>query len=126
MDLKPEHQELRDDLSARLKVIKTLADPFRRYRHKLLAHASMAEYLAPTTKLGGDITLGSMREVLTKINEYIAAFEEFFTANDATFYYPRSCGEATDLLEYLRLAVDTEKKENEERVKAAMKPESNA
>jgi HEPN superfamily AbiU2-like protein len=120
LNLKPEQKRLRNDLAARLKVIRTLAEPMRRYRHKLLAHASMAEYLAPATNIGGDITLGSMRDVLTKIGEYISTFEEFFTGNDATFYYPRSYGEAADLLEYLRLGLDAEKKQNENRLKDAM------
>jgi hypothetical protein len=120
LNLKREQKRLRNDLAARLKVIKTLAEPMRRYRHKLLAHASMAEYLAPATNIGGDITLGSMRDVLTKIGEYIGTFEEFFTGNDATFYYPRSYGEAGDLLEYLRLGLDAEKKQNEDRLKDAM------
>lgn len=118
LDLKPEHRELRDDLEARLKVIQDLAKPMRRYRHKLLAHASKSEYLDPaTTKIGDDITIGSMRDVLKEINEYISTFDEFFTTTDATLYYPLSNGEADDLLECLKLGHDADRKEREDRLK---------
>lgn len=113
--LEPEHQKLRDDLETRLKEIKALAQPLRQYRHKLLAHASMAEFLDPAATIGSDITVGSMRDVLMKIGEYISAFEGFFTGNDAPFYYFRGYGEAADLLEYLKLGLEAEKQQYKRR-----------
>jgi hypothetical protein len=115
----PNHHKLRIDLQSRWKTISTAAEPFRQYRHKLLAHASLAEYLSPATKVGDKITLASMRVLLTQIGDYLNAFDCFFTAVDTGFYYPPSYGEAGDLLAYLKLAVEAEKKENDERLQAA-------
>jgi hypothetical protein len=108
-----------DNLTLRWKTISTAAQPFRQYRHKLLAHASLAEYLSPATKVGDKITLASMNVLLTQIGDYLGAFDCFFTSVDTGFYYPRSYGEAGDLLAYLKLAVEAEKKENDERLQAA-------
>ena len=41
----PVHQELRTDLQSRWKTISVQAEPMRQYRHKLLAHASLADRL---------------------------------------------------------------------------------
>jgi hypothetical protein len=117
----PEHEKLRIDLQKRLTVIKSDAKPMRLYRHKLLGHASLKHHLLPSTELGKDITLNSMKAILEKIGEYLETFEGFFTGVvGAEFYYPPSHGEARDLLEYLKLAVEAEEKENEERLRAAM------
>jgi hypothetical protein len=56
---------------------------------------------------------------ITQIGDYLSAFDCFFTSVDAGFYYPRQFGEASDLLAYLTLAVEAEKKENDERLQAA-------
>jgi hypothetical protein len=116
----PEPPGLRADLHRKLTTIKEDAKQMRLYRHKFLAHASMVHHVSSSTKLGDDITLKSMRVLLDKIGEYISAFEGPFTGVvGAEFHYPRSYGEAADLLAYLKLGVETEEKENEERLKAA-------
>ena len=115
------HEKLRIDLQKKLNVIKSDAKPMRLYRHKLLGHASLKHHLLPSTELGKDITLYSMKAILERIGEYLETFEGFFTGIvGAEFYYPPSHGEARDLLEYLKLAVEAEEKENEERLRAAM------
>jgi hypothetical protein len=116
----PEHDKLRTDLVKRLKTIQTDAEPMRQYRHKLLAHADLADYLSPSTTLGTNITITSMRDLLRKIGDYLVAFDSFFTGVDSPLSYPRSYGEAADLLEYLKLGVEAEKKQNEDRISAAM------
>jgi hypothetical protein len=115
----PNHHQLRSDLQSRWKTVSADAEPMRQYRHKLLAHASLAEYLSPSTMLGEGITIASMKALLEKIGDYLSAFDCFFTSVEAPFYYPRSYGEAGDLLAYLKLAVETENKENDERLRAA-------
>jgi AbiU2 len=113
-----QHGALLADLTKRLELIRTDAKPVREYRHKLLAHAGLAEYLSLAT-LGEDITVGSMRDLLRQIGDYLVAFECFFTSVDSSLYYPRSYGEADDLLEYLKLGVEAENKQNEDRLAAA-------
>lgn len=110
----PEHEKLRTDLEKRLKTIQTDAESMRQYRHNLLAHANLADYLSPSTPLGKDITIASMRDLLGEIGDYLVAFDCFFTGVDSPLHYPRSYGEAADLLEYLKLAVEAEKKQNED------------
>jgi hypothetical protein len=117
----PEYHELRIDLHKKLSAIKADAKPMRLYRHKLLGHASLVHHLSPSTDIGQDITLNLMRDLLNKIGDYLTIFEGFFTGTiGAEFHYPSSYGEAHDLLAYLKLAVEAEEKENEERLKAAM------
>jgi len=116
---KPEHEKLRTDLEERLATIRTDAEPLRQYRHKLIAHASLAHYLSPSTPLGENITIASMRDLLGRIGDYVVAFDCFFTNVDSPLHYPPSYGEADDLLAYLRLAVEAEKKQNEDLLNAS-------
>src|SRR6266480_5208229 len=111
----PEHHQLRVDLQRKWKTIKVASSPIRLYRHKLLAHASLVHYLSPSTRLGDEITMTSMKNLLDEILDYLATFDCFFTGVDTPLSYPPSYGEATDLIAYLRTAVDAEKKLNDER-----------
>ena len=49
-----------------------------------------------------------MKTLLNEMGDYLSAFDYFFTGIEAPFYYPRSYGEASDLLAYLKLAVESE------------------
>jgi hypothetical protein len=115
----PEYVNLRIDLQKKWTTIKAAARPIRLYRHKLLAHASLVHYLSPFTNLGEDITMASMKNLLDQILEYLSTFDCFFTGVDTPCYYPPSYGEATDLIAYLRLAVNAEKNLNDEHREAA-------
>jgi AbiU2 len=115
LDLEPEYHKLRVDLRKKLGVIKEDAKPMRLFRHKVLAHASLVHHLSLSTKLAGDITLKSMKDLLNKIGDYLVTFDCFFTRVDAQLYYSQGYGEASDLLAYLRRAVDAETKQNDDR-----------
>src|SRR4029453_7123428 len=105
---------LRVDLKKKWKEIKAAAEPVRLYRHKLLAHTSLMHYLSPSTSLANGITMKSVRNLLDQILDYLAAFDYFFTGVDTPVGYPASYGDAADLIAYLRLAVEAEKKRNDE------------
>jgi hypothetical protein len=114
----PEHHELRVDLTKKLTVIKAEAKPVQLFRHKVLAHTDRVHCLSPSVELGAGVTLESMKNLLSRINDYLVAFSFFFTQVDTPLHCPAHFGDATDLLKYLRLAVDAEEKENTERRRA--------
>jgi hypothetical protein len=116
-----EFDALRVDLKKKWKEIKAAAEPVRLYRHKLLAHMSLMHYLSPSTSLANGIMMKSVRNLLDQILDYLAAFDYFFTGVDTPVGYPASYGDATDLIAYLRLTVEAEKKRNDELRRDALK-----
>ena len=121
---KPEHHQLRVDLQRKWTTIKAASLPIRLYRHKLLAHASLVHYLSPSMRLGDEITMTSMKDLLDEILDYLATFDCFFTGVGTPLSYPLSYGEAGDLITYLRSAVNAETKLNDERRSAALESSS--
>jgi hypothetical protein len=99
--------------------IKAATEPMRKYRHKILAHASKLHYLAPSTTLGKNITITTMRAMLEQIADYLSTFDFFFTGVDSPVNYPWTAGEAPELLAYLKLAVDAREKIDADRYAAA-------
>jgi len=113
------YRQLRTDLRKKWTEIKGTAKQLRMYRHKLLAHASLADYLSPSTKLGQDISIASIKKLLEQISDFLNAFDYFFTGVETTYSCPASYGDANDLIAYLNLAIETEKKTKNELLKAA-------
>jgi hypothetical protein len=105
-DLEPEHHELQVDLSKKLAIIRAEAEPVRLFRHKVLAHTSRVHRLSPSTEFANGVTLKSMKNLLSRINEYLVTFECFFTNVDTPLQCPASFGDAGDLLKYLKLGVE--------------------
>jgi hypothetical protein len=116
-DLEPEYHELRVDLSKKLAVIQAEAKPVRLFRHKVLAHTDQVHRLSPSTELADNITLKSMRDLLSRIDDYVITFQCFFIQVDTPLEPPTSSGDADELLEYLRRGLDAEK----EAIQAAVK-----
>jgi hypothetical protein len=106
-------------LQKRWTIIKAATEPFRQYRHKILAHASKVHYLAPSTTLGDNITITAMRSTLELIADYLSTFDFFFTGTDSPVNYPWTNGEAADLLVYLKLGVEAQAKADADRYEAA-------
>lgn len=102
-------------------VIKAATEPFRQYRHKILAHASKVHYLAPSTTLGDNITITTMRSALELIADFLSTFDFFYTGTDSPVNYPWTDGEAPDLLVYLKLGVEAQAKSDADRYEAAAK-----
>jgi len=100
-------------------VIKAATEPMRKYRHKILAHASKVHYLAPSTTLGKNITITTMRAMLEQIADYLSTFDFFFTGVDSPVNYPWTVGEAPELLAYLKLGVAAQVKSDADRYTAA-------
>ena len=114
LDLEPtKYPKLHEDLCKRWTVIQARAKPIRLFRHKVIAHTSRVHRLLPSTELTKGITLKSIKDLLNEINAYLVTFECSFTGVDTPLQCPASFGDAADLLGYLRLAVDAEKKQNE-------------
>jgi hypothetical protein len=99
--------------------IRDTAKQLRTYRHKRLAHSDL-HHLSPSTKLGGDISIGSMKKLLDQISDFLSTFDYFFTGVETTSYSPpASYGDAHDLIAYLKLAIETQNKVKNEVLKAA-------
>src|SRR6266480_2975682 len=104
-------EQLRTELKKRWAKIRDTAKQLRTYRHKRLAHSDLAHHLSPSTKLGADISIGSMKKLLDQISDFLSTFDCFFTGVETTSYSPPvSYGDADDLIAYLKLAIDTENK----------------
>jgi hypothetical protein len=117
-------QQLRTELKKRLANIRDSAKQVRTYRHKRLAHSSLthllARHLTPSTKLGADISIGSLKRLLEQISDFLSTFDYFFTGVETTSYSPpANYGDADDLIAYLKLGITTENKLDNERLKAA-------
>jgi AbiU2 len=102
-------KELRKDLNQKLTRIRQHATPMRNYRHKLVAHADLAEYLAPSTNLGANISIDSMEELLREVDEFLVAFEYAFTGVEGNYYHPAEYGDVQELVAHLRLALEAER-----------------
>jgi HEPN superfamily AbiU2-like protein len=116
LDCLLDHEPKGGELHKMLKQIRTNAKPVRLYRHKVLAHLSQEHRLKPSPKLAEDISLKLIRDLLYQIDDFLLAFECSFTKIriEAPLNCPGSFGDASALLEYLKLGVDAEKKQNEE------------
>jgi AbiU2 len=113
-------QQLRTELKKRWAKIRDTAKQLRTYRHKRLAHSDLAHHLSRSTKLGADISIGSMKKLLDQISDFLTTFDCFFTGVETTSYSPpASYGDADDLIAYLKLAIETENKAKNEVLKAA-------
>jgi hypothetical protein len=117
-----EYQALRTDLEKKWTAIKTDAEPIRLVRHKVLAHADRGYQLSPSTELTDGVTFKLIKDVTNQINDYLVTFESFFTTVDTPLQPPATYGDASDLLTYLELGVDAEKKQEEEAWRAASIP----
>jgi hypothetical protein len=113
------YQQLRTDLRKRWTEIKGTAKPLRTYRHKLLAHADLAQYVSASTRLGQNISIASIKKLLEQISDFLNAFDYFFTGVQTTYSRPASYGDANDLIAYLNLAIETEKKTRNALLRAA-------
>jgi HEPN superfamily AbiU2-like protein len=114
------YKQLRTDLESKWTEIKRGAEPLRTYRHKFLAHASLVHHLSPSTKLGDDISIASIKKLLEQISDFLNTFDCFFTGVETTSYSPPArYGDADDLIAYLKLAIETENKAKNEVLKAA-------
>jgi AbiU2 len=112
-------QQLRTELKKRWAKIRDTAKQLRTYRHKRLAHSDL-HHLSSSTKLGGDISIGSMKKLLGQISDFLSTFAYFFTGVETTSYSPpASYGDAHDLIAYLKLAIETQNKVKNEVLKAA-------
>lgn len=115
-------QQLRTELKKRWARISDAAKQLRTYRHKRLAHSDLAHHLYPSTKLGADISIGSMKKLLDQISDFLSTFDCFFTGVETTSYSPpASYGDADDLIAYLKLAIETENKAKNEVLKLPTK-----
>jgi hypothetical protein len=116
----PKHQGLRTDLHKKWIEIKGAAKHLRTYRHKLLAHADLAQHVSRASKLGGDISIGSVKKLFDQISDFLNAFDYFFTGVETTSYHPPAAyGDTSGLIAYLKLAIETETKIQNEPLKAA-------
>jgi len=115
-------QQLRTELKKRWARISDAAKQLRTYRHKRLAHSDLAHHLSPSTKLGADISIRSMKKLLDQISDFLSTFDCFFTGVETTSYSPpASYGDADDLIAYLKLAIETENKAKNEVLKLPTK-----
>ncbi len=112
-------QELRTELHKKWTKIRDTAKQLRTYRHKRLAHSDLAHHLSPSTKLGADISIGSMKKLLEQISDLLKTFDYFFTGVEHAYRPPATYGDPSDLIFYLKLAMETENKTHNERLKAA-------
>jgi AbiU2 len=114
------YQQLRTDLQKKWTEIKGAAKELRTYRHKFLAHADLAHHLSPSSKLGADISIGSIRKLLDHISDFLNTFDYFFTNVETTSYHPPATyGDESDLIAYIKLAIETENKIQNDRLRAA-------
>ena len=111
------HKRLRVDLQKKWTMIESDVVPMRLYRHKLLSHADRVQHLSPSTNLGQNITIGSMRKLLDQISEFLCAFDFFFSGVKTAYYPTAAYGDVDDLIVYVRLANEAEKKQNDERLR---------
>jgi AbiU2 len=114
-------QQLRQELAKKWTKIRKIAEQLRPYRHKFLAHSDLAQHLSRSTKLATNISIGLIKKLLEQINDFLNTFDYFFTSIETTYRAPASYGDASDLIAYLNLAIDTENKTKGEILKAVGK-----
>jgi hypothetical protein len=86
------------------KRIEKMSSRVRLYRHKLLAHADKVECLKANTKLGKNITIKFIRQLLKQIADFLNTFDcEFTTIRNDYADLVRSHRDVTkDFIAYLR------------------------
>jgi hypothetical protein len=94
-----QYPKLRRELQQLWKEIDLVAGPVRTYRNEVTSHYCLARLtpLSPSTKFGNDITLGSLGTVHEKIQDFLDAFDIFFTGAEAPRYHTDG-GEADELI----------------------------
>jgi hypothetical protein len=104
---------LRARLDKKWKRIEEMSRRVQSYRHKLLAHADKAECLKANTKLGKNITIKFIRQLLKQIADFLNTFDYEFThvKNDYPVLVRKRQDVTKGLLAYLRRNVvkDAEK-----------------
>jgi hypothetical protein len=78
LDLPDAQCQLRTELKKKWAKIRDTAKQLRTYRHKRLAHSDLAHHISPSSKLGEDISIGSMEKLLDQISDFLSTFELFF------------------------------------------------
>jgi hypothetical protein len=98
------YPELRARLAEKYKRIEKMSSRVRLYRHKLLAHADKVECLKANTKLGKNITIKFIRQLLKQIADFLNTFDcEFTTIRNDYADLVRSHRDVTkDFIAYLR------------------------
>jgi len=100
------------NLEARLdkkwKRIEKMSRRVQSYRHKLLAHSDKAECLKANTKLGKNITIKFIRQLLKQIADFLNTFDYEFThaKNDYPVLVRERQDVTRDLLAYLRSNIE--------------------
>lgn len=102
------YDALRSELQRKWLNIEKTALPLRTYRHKIIAHADLAHYLARQTDLGDEISISRMRKLLGEISVFLAAFDYCFTGVESHYQPPGAHGTASDLIAYLKLGLETD------------------
>jgi hypothetical protein len=112
-------QQLQTELHEKWTKIGDAAKQLRTYRHKHLAHSDLRHHLSFSTKLGVDLSIGSIKKLLEQINDFLKTFDYFFTGVEHGYDQPPATyGDVSDLIFHLRTAVETENKIQDERLKA--------
>ena len=97
------YSELRTQLDGKCKRIEEMRDPIRLYRNKLLAHADRAECLNANSKLGENISIMFIRELLKEIGDFLNTFDFAFTKSETSYDEPIDTYEnVTAFIDYLR------------------------
>lgn len=111
-------QQLRTELHKKWINIRDAAKQLRTYRHKRLAHSDLAHHLSPSTKVRASVPIASMKKLLEQISDLLKTFDHFFTGVEGGYQPPATYGDASDLIAYLKLAIETKNKIHNECLKA--------